>query len=192
MDNSYFAASAVLVISTLFDLYIMAIMLRLLFQMLRADFHNPISQFLVKITNPPLVPLRRIIPGLGGIDLASVLLMLALGIIELALINLAQGHAFQFSGLTVMTLANLIALLLNVFLIAIIIQVILSWVGPGAHNPMTSLLYTLTTPVLRPAQRIIPAIGGFDLSPIVALLAIQLLKILVVAPIADIARSLGA
>src|SRR3569832_332628 len=98
MENQYFAASAVFLIQTLFGLYILAVMLRLLLQWVRADIYNPISQFHVKVTNPPQRPLRRVLPGWGGIDLASVLLLIVLEMIEQFLINTALGQAQPFPG----------------------------------------------------------------------------------------------
>ncbi len=191
MDNQYFTASGVLVINALFGLYILAVLLRFLLQWAGADFYNPLSQFLVKVTNPPLKPLRRIIPGWGGIDLASVLLLVALQMLEVFLVNTTLGRAAAPGGLFVGALAELINLTLNVYVVMILIQVILSWLAPGNYNPMTALLHQLTEPVLAPARRVMPAISGIDLSPIVVLLFFQLLKLLIVAPLADFGRSLS-
>lgn len=191
MENPYFAASAVFVIQTLFGLYILAVMLRLLLQWVRADFYNPVSQFLVKVTNPPLRPLRRIIPGWGGVDLASVLLLFMLELIEQFLINTALGVAQPVAGLGLSAVVALLSLLLNIYLFGIIIQAILSWVAPTSYNPAVGLLHSLTEPLLAPARRFIPPISGIDLSPIAVLLLLQLTKMLILAPLADVARSLG-
>jgi len=152
---------------------------------------NPISQFIVKTTNWALKPLRRIIPGLGGIDLASIVLMLGVQMLVLFLIAMARGFSVHFSGLTVLSIAELMALLLNVYMMTIIAQAILSWVGPGSHNPLSSLLYSLNEPVLRPFRRLIPAISGIDLAPLAALIVIQFTKILIVGPITSIGNSLS-
>src|SRR3569623_1252546 len=138
MENQYFAASAVFLIQTLFGLYILAVMLRLLLQWVRADFYNPISQFLVKVTIPPLRPLRRVFPGWGGIDLASVLLLIVLEMIEQFLINTALGQAQPFPGLALNAVIALLDLLLNIYIFGIIIQAILSWVAPTSYNPAVS------------------------------------------------------
>lgn len=188
MENTYFAASAVFVIQTVFGLYILAVMLRLLLQWVRADFYNPVSQFLVKVTNPPLRPLRRVIPGWGGIDLASVLLLFVLELIEQFLINTALGVAQPMAGLALSTVVALLSLLLNIYLFGIIIQAILSWVAPTSYNPAVGLLHSLTEPLLAPARRFIPPISGIDLSPIAVLLLLQLTKMLILAPLADVAR----
>jgi len=191
MENQYFAASTVFLIQTLFGLYIIVVMLRLMLQWVRADFYNPISQFIVKVTNPPLKPLRRIIPGWGGIDLASVLLLIALQMIELFLVNLAVGLSSGISGLFIQSIAGLLDLMINVFIGAILIQVILSWVAPGSYNPLIGLVHKIAEPLLAPARRILPTVSGIDFSPLVALIVLQLLKILLVAPLANFGMHLG-
>lgn len=191
MENEYLAASAVFIIQTVFGLYILAVLLRLLLQWVRADFYNPLSQFIVKITNPPLKPLRRIIPGWGGIDIASVLLLIVLQVAEQFLADTAQGIRMSTGGLLIVSCAELLSLLLNVFIGAILIQVILSWVTPGTYNPLIGLVHRVAEPLLGPARRIIPPISGIDLSPLVALVVLQLLKILLIAPLANLGQHLG-
>ena len=126
MNTNYMTDPAIFIIDSLFSLYILAVMLRFLLQWSRAEFYNPISQFLVKITNPVIVPLRRAIPGLFNIDIASVLLLLALKISELALVSLLIGQTWSIEGLLLLAVAELLGLLLNVFLFSILIQVVLS------------------------------------------------------------------
>ncbi|WJW75776.1 YggT family protein [Thiohalobacter sp. IOR34] len=179
MGAGYLISPLEFLISTLFDLYVLAIMLRTLLAWVRADFYNPVSQFLVKITNPPLLPLRRLIPPLGRIDSAAIVLMLLVQMAAVALILLLRGGAFSPWTLLVVSIAELVSLLFNVFVFSIIIQAILSWVNPGAYNPVTALLHALNEPVLRPARRLLPPIGGLDLSPLLALIALQVLKMLV-------------
>ena len=192
MGGQYFSSAGAFLISTVFGLYLLAIMLRFLFQLVRADFYNPVSQFIVKITNPVLRPLRRIIPGWGGIDFAAIALMLALKCVELGLLFSLQGPRMpEVAGLLILALAGLVSLLLNVFFFSILIQVVLSWVNPGHYNPVTQLLYQLNEPILRPARRLIPPLGGFDLSPIVVFVGIKLLEFLLVAPINDLGYRLA-
>ncbi|MCC6207944.1 MAG: YggT family protein [Gammaproteobacteria bacterium] len=192
MDNPYLSTASAFLIDTLFGLYILLVLLRFLLQLARADFYNPICQFLVKATNPPLKPLRRIIPGLWKIDLASVFLLLALQMCALWLIDLAIARVPSIEGLLVLSTTALLALILNTFLVAILIQVILSWFGPGSYNnPLFSILYSLTEPLLGPARRILPVMSGIDFSPLLVLVALQLLKILVVSPLSDLGRALA-
>jgi len=190
MGGSYVGNAATFLIGTLFGLYILIVMLRLLLQWVRADFYNPISQAIIKVTQPVLRPMRQIIPGLHGIDLASVTLLFVLKYVELWLTMGILGYSTHVAGLSILTLAELIALLINVFLFSILIQVVLSWLNPGSHNPVTALLDCLNEPLLRPARRLVQPIGGLDLSPIVVLLILQLASILLVAPIRDLGRGL--
>lgn len=183
MGNNYLTDPLAFLIQVVFDLYILVVMLRFILQLVRADFYNPISQFCVRMTTPLLRPLRRVIPGLGGIDIASVVLMLLLKIVELTLIMLVAGQASPLLSAVAMALPELIELTLNVFLFAILIQVIISWINPGSYNPATAVLHAITAPLLRPAQRMIPPIGGIDLSPMAVLVAIQLLKMLLLPPL---------
>lgn len=191
MDNPYISDAAVFLISTVFNLYIFAVLLRFLMQWVRADFYNPVSQFLVKITNPPLRPLRRVIPGLAGIDLASLVLLIALQMIDLLLINLAVGRVSSTGGLFVTAIAELLSTLITLYFITIIVEVIMSWIAAGTYNPIAYLVHQINAPVMAPARRLIPPIGGIDLSPLVVIIVLQLVKILVVAPLLNFGHSMG-
>lgn len=191
MDGVFGDALSFLV-RTLFDLYIAAVALRFILQWVRADFYNPVSQFLVHITNPPLRPLRRIIPGYGGMDSASLLLMVLLKAVEISLLGLIAGGGIPAPlGLLVISLAECLQLVIYIFMFAIFIVVILSWVNPGAYNPATVLLYRLTEPLLAPARRLIPPIGGLDLSPLVVLIFLQLSLIILIRPLVRFGLSLS-
>lgn len=179
MSGNYFTNPIEFLISTLFSLYILTVMLRFLLGLVRADFYNPVSQFLVRITNPVLVPLRKVIPSIGKLDISAVVLMIALQVLALTLILLLRGGGVPVGSVILLSLAQLVSLAINVFFFAIIIQVILSWVNPGTYNPVTSLLNSLTGPILRPIQRLIPPISGIDLSPLFAIIGLQVLRMLV-------------
>jgi YggT family protein len=177
--NGYFSEAGTFLISVVFGFYILMVLLRFLLQVVRADFYNPVSQFIVKLTTPVLRPLRRAIPPLGGVDTASVTLMVVLQLVELLLIALIVADGAAPGTLLVLAVAKLIKLTLWIFIIAILAQAILSWVQPHAYNPATILLYQLTTPVLRPIQRRLPVFSGIDLSPLVALVVLNLLVLAV-------------
>jgi len=191
MGGGYGSNALVFLIQTLFGLYLIFIMLRFLLQLTRADFYNPMSQFLVKVTNPPLVPLRRIIPGMMGIDFAAVVLLILIQAVEQFLVYIVQGITLAPLGLLVLTIAELLHLLFQIYFFTILIQVVLSWISPGAYNPTIALLYSLNEPLLRRARRIIPPIHGVDLSPIVVVIGLQLLTYLLIQPIQDLGRSLA-
>ena len=191
MGNAYLSNAGTFLIHTLFGLLILVFMLRLLMQLVRADFHNPVSQFIVKVTNPVLRPLRRFIPGMLGIDMASVVVLLVLQAVELLLTGLVLGVSIPPVSLVALSIAELLDLTLKVFLFSLIIQVILSWVNPHGHNPVSTILYSLNEPFLRPARRLIPPISGFDLSPLLVIVFLQLCSMLIIAPIMDFARTIG-
>jgi len=183
MGSGYITNPVEFLINTLFGLYILTVMLRFLLAAVRADFYNPISQFLVKVTNPPLRPLRRVLPSIGKLDTSALVLMLALQIASFAVIALLRGGQLSPVALLILSVAELIGLFLNVLLFSILVQVVVSWVNPGTYNPAISLLYSLTEPVMRPCRRLIPPMSGIDLSPLVALIAIQLAKMLLLPPL---------
>ncbi len=162
-------------------------LLRLLFQLVRADFYNPLAQFLVTLTNAPLLPLRRVVPPIGGVDTASIVLLFALEILELHLLHWIQGVQAFWTGILVLSASALLNLTLLTFMVAIIIRALLSWVNPYgmSRNPAADLLYSLTEPMLAPARRLIGIVGGLDLSPIAVLLLLQATRMLVVYPLTD-------
>jgi YggT family protein len=177
--NAFFTDATFLIVQVILSLYILAVLLRFLFQLSRADFYNPISQFLVALTNPLLIPLRRIIPGLMGVDLASLVLLLALQLLEVYVLSWLKDLPVTMLPLVLASLVSLVRLTINVYFYAILIRVILSWFMPYGirQNPAGDLLVSLTEPLMRPARRLIPAIGGLDLSPIVVLVGLQLLQL---------------
>jgi YggT family protein len=192
MGGSYLTQAGVFLIEIIFGLYILAVLLRYLLARVRADFYNPLSQFLVKVTNPAIKPLRRLIPGYLGVDWPSIILLFFVQGLEIILISLiATGHIPAPMGLLVLIAAYLIKEVIYVFLFIILIQVIISWVNPGAYNPITVLMHQLSEPILRPARRLIPPAGGFDWSVLVVIIGLQLLVILLVSPLMDLGRQLS-
>lgn len=187
MGANYFTDPIVLVIEALSSLYVMAVMLRFLLQWCGADFYNPISQFLVKATQPPLRLLRRYVPPVGKIDTSSLVLMLALQMLANFSIALLQGATLGIGALTVIALIELINLLFNVFIFSIIARAVLSWLNPGRYDAASSILYSLTEPVLNLFRRMIPDMGGIDLSPLAALLFLQVARMVVLPPLNQLA-----
>ncbi len=186
--DPYLAKPLIFLVQTLFGLYILAVLLRFLLQWVRADFYNPVSQLVVKVTNPVLRPLRRVIPGVAGLDMAALVLILLLKLMELLLIGLiATGTIFPLRALLFLGLAGLIQLFIYFYIFTIFVQVIISWVNPHSYSPVTNLIHTLNRPILRPFQRLLPPAGGFDFSTLVALLALQLLNMLLVPPLQHLA-----
>ncbi len=190
MENAYISNAGIYLIDTLFSLYIGAVVLRFLFQAMDVDYHNPITQFLVKITSPVLKPLRAIFPSTGNIDLASLALALVLTFAKFFLRLTMAGQSANFAGLAVLSLADVLGVMLTILFWALLIRVILSWVNPDPHQPVVKVLYQFTEPLMAPARRLIPAIGGLDLSPIAVFILIQLTFMLVHKPLMDFAYRL--
>lgn len=172
------SASLIYLISTITDLYVTAILLRLLLQWVKADFYNPLSQFLVKVTNPVLVPARRLIPSAGKLDTASVVVMLLLELLQLVFISLLSKTDFGFQFLLLFAVRKLLIALLLTYFVLIIARVIVSWFANQSRHPLIPLLYQLTDPVLRPINKVLPSLGGVDLSPLIALIALRALLLL--------------
>lgn len=191
MNVTYITIPLIFLIDSLFSLYILAIVLRFLLQCVRADFQNPISQFLVKITHPPLKFLRRYIPAIKKIDTASIILALLLQMITDVSILFLQKIKTTLITLTIISFSQLISLTLNIFIFAIFAQALLSWFNPNPHNPGIGVLENLTRPLLNICRRFIPDLGGFDLSPLVALILLQLTKMLLLPPIERLAYIIG-
>lgn len=183
MGSNYLADPLVFLIQILFGAYTLIVMLRFVLQLVKADFYNPVSQFIVKVTTPLLRPLRRVIPGMGGMDVASIALMWLVKSTELMLILLLKGAGASILAAFAWSIPELIEQAIDLFLFAILIQVILSWVSPGGYNPVVNLIYSITDPMLRPARRIIPPIAGLDLSPMAVMIGLVLLKMLLLPPL---------
>lgn len=177
--NNYLTNPLEFLITTLISLYVLAVMLRFLLGVVRADFYNPVSQFLVRITNPLLVPLRKVIPVIGKFDTGAVVLMLALQLLSVVIVVSLRGASVPFLTVFLYAIGELFMLLINIFLISIVVQVILSWINPGTYSPVNSLLYSLTNPILKPIQRVIPPLSGIDLSPLFAIIGLQVIRMLV-------------
>ena len=187
MSSGYLNNAGVFLLQVIFGLYILAVMLRFLLQAVRADYYNPLVQGLVRLTNPPLVPLRRIIPGLAGLDLAAVVLLIVLQVLELALIASLVGLSLPPATLFLGAIGKLLDLVLNIYFWTLLIRVIASWVSPNAYHPALQIVDRLTAPLIDPVRRLLPDLGGLDFSPLVVLVLIQLARMLVVAPIMDLA-----
>ncbi|KPY50261.1 YGGT family protein [Pseudomonas viridiflava] len=173
--------AAIYVLQTLGSLYLMLILLRFVLQLVRANFYNPLSQFIVKATQPLLKPLRRIIPSIFGLDMSSLVLAIIVQMILMALtLLLIAGTAGDPLLLLLWSIISVTALFLKIFFFALIISVILSWVAPGSNNPGAELVNQICEPALAPFRRIVPNLGGLDISPILAFLVLKLLDMLVI------------
>ena len=166
-------------VNTLFGLYLGAVLLRVLLARQRADFSSPLAQLVVKATNPLLWPLRRLIPPLGGFDLASLVLFATLAALNLALDLLLLGRSVDALTFAWWTLLRAATVVVGTFTVTILLEALMSWTGQGGYNPIARALAAVNAPILRPFRRFIPPLGGFDLAPLFALIALQVVAILI-------------
>ncbi len=161
------------VVKTLAQLYLLLYLLRFWLPLVRADFRNPIAQAVLRFTSPLIIPVRRFIPPVGRVDTATVLVTFAMQFaILFVLLQIVQQQP-PAATIAVMTLLELMILSLNLFFFAILIRIILSWVAPQTYNPVSAIAGSIAEPILRPFRRLIPAIGGLDISPIFAVVLLQ-------------------
>jgi YggT family protein len=173
--------AAIYILQTLGSLYLLIILLRFVLQLVRANFYNPLCQFAVRATQPLLKPLRRIIPSLFGLDMSSLVLAIIVQMILMALtLLLSYGTTGDPLHLLLWAIIGVTALFLKIFFFALIVSVILSWVAPGSHNPGAELVNQICEPLLAPLRRVLPNLGGLDISPILAFLILKLLDMLVI------------
>ena len=174
------------IIQTLGSLYLLIVLLRFILQLVRADFYNPLSQFIVKATQPLLTPLRRIIPGFAGLDLASLILALLVQLLLMIVTLTLVGYnvAGFIPQLLVWSVIGVTSLFLKVFFFALIISVILSWVAPGSYNPGAQLVNQICEPLLAPFRKLLPNLGGLGISPIFAFITINLIDRFVIGALA--------
>lgn len=165
-------------VATLIDLYLIIVLLRLWMQLTRADFYNPVSQFVYKATQPVIGPLRGFMPMVGTLDTASVLFAVALGMLKIAALVWLNGLPMSPLVIVVQGIMTTIGSLLSMLFWVLIVRAILSWFSQG-YNPVEALLHQITEPLLAPVRKVIPPIGGLDLSVLVVVIALQFLRILI-------------
>ncbi|MFM1897550.1 MAG: hypothetical protein RLZZ385_2624 [Pseudomonadota bacterium] len=176
-----FTSTAALIINALGGLYLLAVLLRFLLQIAKADFYNPVSQAVVRVTNPLVKVFRSFIPGYRGFDFSS--LVLALVVETILVVSLVALYGFQMPGMgTIITwsVVGVVSFIINIYYWAIIASIIMSFVmmfsGSMNPHPALRLIWQLTEPVMAPIRKVIPPMGGLDFSPIFIFIAIQLLR----------------
>jgi YggT family protein len=187
----YFANAGQIVIQFVFGALIALIVLRVLLQWVRANFYNPICQFLYKATNPVLMPLRKVVPAWRNLDIAGIALAWLVTALKLVLLYATVGESLGLLGLAVLALADLIDFVLMLYLALVLVRVVLSFVGADSYHPIVPLVMQLTEPVLRPFRRLIPSVGGLDFSPVIVLLVITLARVLIAKPLLDLGLRLA-
>lgn len=169
-------------ISTLLNLYLGAVILRVVLAWVRADFYNPVSQLVWTITQPFLAPFRNIIPRWRRLDTAALLFLLVLAVLQIHITLLLLGASLSFPPSLLYAALKILVLTANLYTVVLTFFAILSWFGPGVNNPASAILWSLSEPLLRPIRRIIPSIAGLDLSPLFAIIGLQVLVMLIPLP----------
>ena len=166
-------------VDTLFSLLFFVFLMRLLLQRVRADFRNPLGQAILQITNPLILPLRRVLPPIRRIDTASVVAVLIVSVLRVAASSWAHGHGMLAPvDLLIVAALELLRGVLYVYFWSLLLYAVLSWIAPGARTPAGSILVSICEPLLRPLRRLIPPLAGLDLSALIAMIAIQFVLLL--------------
>jgi YggT family protein len=180
MPNSYFTNPIVFLIDVLFTLYMGIVALRIIMQWAKWEYHNPLVQFIIKVTQVPVKHLRTFIPPIGKWDTATIVLLFLLAAAKLLFVGLFQAFSVSASSFVFILIAEVFSLFITLFSASIIIQAILSWISPAnSYNPVVPLISRMNSPLLRPIRKVVPLVGGIDLSPLVALLGLQIFAMLV-------------
>jgi len=186
--------AAQFLLESIFNLFLVAVLLRFYMQLMRVSFRNPFAQFIVAVTDFAVRPMRRFIPGLAGVDLPTLLLAWIVEFVLLLALYWLMGYPFLAAGATVLpafaalALVLLLKLALYILIGLVFVQAILSWINP--FSPVAPMLAALTRPIMRPVQRVLPPVANVDLSPLVVFLAVQLILMLPVAKLEELARGL--
>ena len=188
----YFANAGNLIVNALFGLVMFVIVLRVLLQLARANFYNPVCQGVYKITNPVLMPLQKLIPNWKALNLAGIAVAWLLACVWISLQVWMGGRSVGVVGALVLGFAQLLLFVLETLFWITIVRVVLSWVAGDSDNPVVPLVYRVSDLLLKPFQRVIPPMGGIDLSPLVALLAVKVAEALIVHPLFDLGAKLAA
>ena len=187
----YFANAGQIVIQFVFGALIALIVLRVLLQWVRANFYNPICQFLYKATNPVLMPLRKVIPAWRNLDIAAIALAWLATALKLVLLYATVGQTLGLVGLAVLALADLLDFVLLLYIVLVLVRVVISFIGADSYHPIVPLVMQLTEPVMKPFRRMLPNVGGIDFSPMLVLLAITLARVLIAKPLLDLGLHLA-
>lgn len=177
-----------LLVNALAGFFLFVVLLRFLLQAVRADFYNPISQFVVKATNPFIVPLRKVIPGFGGFDWAAIVLLIIVQMIAITLSLLIAGYGLPYASIAIWAVLGSSGLFLKLYFWGLLISIIASWLAPQSYNPALMLLRQILEPVMAPIRKVLPDMGGLDISPIILFLVINVFEIMLIAT----ARETGA
>ncbi|MEO8465845.1 MAG: YggT family protein [Gammaproteobacteria bacterium] len=166
-------SALIFLIRTIADLYLLMFLLRFILQWVRASYANPLSQLVQRVTSPLVVPARRVLPSVAGLDIPTLVVLIVLeGLVTFLLLAIAH-YPLSIPGLLVLIALRLVSLTLWFYSMALFVYVLLSWFGDRGGGPMGSVLAEIVEPLLRPVRRVVPPIAGLDLSPLLVMLVCQ-------------------
>jgi YggT family protein len=168
-----------LLVHTFFSLVMFVFLMRMILQLSKADFYNPISQFIVKYTNPVVLPMRRFVPSVGPVDTTSLLLAFLVQVLAIIVLFLMNGVMVPVGSLVTWALIGVLSTFVTIYFYAVIGSIIMSWISQGNYHPAAALLMQITEPVMAPFRKLLPSMGGLDLSPILVFLAINVLEVMI-------------
>ena len=181
-----FANAGVYLIQTFFGLYTFVVMLRFLMQVSRADYYNPISQAIVKLTDPAIRPFRKVLPTIYGVDFATLGVAFVVQLTGVMLIMSLANQLFFHPQYIAWVLLGLFSVILKIYLFSLLISVIASWIAPGSSHPALILIYQITEPICVPARKLLPPMGGIDFSIILVFVFINIIdNILIIKPLVN-------
>lgn len=183
------------IINTLFNIYISIVILRCLLQLVRADFYNPFAQFIYKITNPLLLPVRNFIPKIRNLEVSALLLALILQALELVVVFYIKGFTINLSltaisGLFLRGFGELLDIVFVIYLFSSFMLLIFSWIQPGRYNPVLNVLAQIVEPIYKPIRRRMPDIGGLDFTPMIVIFILVLCRMIISEPIMNMGSML--
>ena len=177
--------AGVFLIQTFAGLYLILLVLRFLMQLSRVDYYNPICQAIVKVTDPPVKPLKKVLPTIQGVDLSTLCVALIVQLLAISIVMFLGGYAFHPVYIA-WSLVGLLSTIFKIYYFSLIIMVIASWVAPYSNHPAMALVNQLTEPVCSPARKLLPPMGGMDFSIILVFVAITLIdSYLIIRPLAS-------
>jgi len=180
-----FANASIFLVQTFIGLYLILVLVRFLMQVSRANYYNPICQGVVRITDPAIKPFKKILPSIKGIDFATLLVAALIQVFAICLIMLLAGNVVFQTVYLAWALVGLVSMILDIYFFALIAMVIASWIAPYSNHPAMALVTEITDPICRPARKLLPPMGGLDLSIIIVFVSITLIDtFLVVRPLA--------
>ena len=188
MSDTYLTNALIFLLSTITSFCTYVLLCRFILQMLNVDFFNPVAQAIVRMTDPALNPLRRVLPASKKYDFVAFLIAFSFQLIQIFLVTLLYKSNISLSGTILIGLANTLHKMLNLFTFSILGYVLISWLSHGGYNPLLDLIKSISLPLLSRARRLLPSFGGLDFSPMLTIILLRIIIMVVIIPLRDFGR----